>query len=473
MYRFRDKKRSGLALIDSATVRPTKREIVALLRLAVPVVTVQLGLMFMGVVDTLMVGRVSPEAIAAVAMGNLYFYGVSIFGVGLLMALDPIVAQAVGAGDEVAIGRAVQRGIVLATALGLVTMLLLLTAEPVLRALRQPEDVIPLAGLYVRIEAPAQIPFYLFVVLRQTLQARHRMTAIVVSIVAANVVNLALNWVFIFGHAGVRPMGVAGSALATMVARWLMTGLLLALAWRELRPYLAPWRREVLDWAALRRVVAIGAPIGIQMNLEYGVFAVAGLLMGWLGTVEMAGHQVALNLASLTFMVPLGVSAAAAVLVGNAIGGGDMPGARRAASAAVITGVTFMALSAIMMLAIPGALARIYTDVPAVVAVAATLIPIAGVFQVFDGLQVVCIGILRGAADTRAPMLINILGFWLIGLPVSWLLGLGARMGPVGLWWGLTIGLVIVSLILAVRVRSRMARDIARVMIDEPGQAVT
>ena len=448
-----------------------RKEIAALLRLAVPVVGVQLGLMLMGVVDTLMVGRVSPEAIAAVAMGNLYFYGVSIFGVGLLMALDPIIAQAVGAGDDAAIQRGVQRGIAIATALGLITMVLLLAAEPVLRLLRQPEDVVPLAALYVKLEAPAQIPFYLFVVLRQTLQARHDTTPIVASIVAANLANVVLNWVLIFGHAGFAPMGVAGSAIATMLSRWLMTLLLLALAWRGLRPYLFPWRSDALEPAALRRVVALGAPIGIQMNLEYGVFAVAGLIMGWLGTVQMAGHQVALNLASLTFMVPLGVSAAASVLVGNAVGRGDMAGARRAAATSVAVGVVFMAITAVIMLAIPGMLAQAYTDVPAVAAVASVLIPIAGLFQVFDGLQVVCIGILRGVADTRAPMLINVLGFWLIGLPVSWLFGLRLGHGPQGLWWGLTIGLIVVALILALRVRSRLAGTVERVMIDRPRQA--
>jgi MATE family multidrug resistance protein len=203
------------------------------------------------------------------------------------------------------------------------------------------------------------------------------------------------------------------------------------------------------------------------MQLEYGVFAVVGVMMGWLGTTELAGHQVALNLASLTFMVPLGVSAAAAVLVGHAVGRGDAAEARRAAAAALVCGVGFMAMSALIMLTLPGALARVYTTDDAVAALAAGLIPIAGVFQVFDGTQVVAIGILRGVADTRTPMLVNILGYWLVGLPVSAAVGLRLGHGPRGLWWGLTVGLMLVAVVLLWRVRRRLAGKVERVRIDQ------
>jgi len=185
-----------------------------------------------------------------------------------------------------------------------------------------------------------------------------------------------------------------------------------------------------------------------------------------MGTVQLAGHQVALNLASLTFMVPLGVSTAAAVLVGHAAGRGDAAEARRAAGAALLCGVGFMVASAMVMLAAPGPLARLYTTDAAVAALAASLIPIAGVFQVFDGIQVVSIGILRGVADTRTPMLVNVLGFWLVGLPVSATLGFATAAGPRGLWWGLTAGLVLVALVLLWRARRRLAGGVARVVID-------
>ena len=443
-----------------------RAELRAMIRLAVPIVAVQLGQMLMGVVDTIMVGRVSAEAIAAVALGNLYFFGAAIFGMGALMALDPVVAQAVGAGDTVAVARGVQRGLVLSLGLSAVATALLLPARPVLALLHQPPGVADVAATFARVEIAGILPFYIFGALRQSLQAQKRIAPIVGAMIVGNLTNVALNYVWIYGKLGFPAGGAVGSAWATVVARWVMLALLLAVAWRSLRPQLLPWRRESLDWEPLRRMVVLGAPIGIQYELEYGVFAVVGIMMGWMGTAQLAGHQVALNLASLAFMVPLGVSASAAVLVGHAVGRGDAAEARRAAAAGLVCGVGFMSASALVMLLVPTFLARIYTPDPGVVALAASLIPIAGVFQVFDGIQVVSIGILRGVADTRAPMIINVLGFWLVGLPVSAVLGFGAGGGPRGLWWGLTVGLVFVALVLIWRVRKRLSRDVVRIVID-------
>jgi MATE family multidrug resistance protein len=439
-----------------------------MVQLAVPIVVVQLGQMLMGVADTVMVGHVSPQAIAAVALGNVYFFGAAIFGMGALMALDPVVAQAVGAGDSVAIARGVQRGLVLALGLSLVATVLLLPARPVLLLLRQPAEIADVAAAYARIAIAGIVPFYAFGALRQSLQAMKRIAPIVGTMVIANLANVGLNYVWIFGKLGFPALGAVGAAWATAVSRWLMFVALVVVAWPTLRPQLVPVRPEAWAWEPLRRMVALGAPIGIQYELEYGVFAVVGIMMGWMGTTQLAGHQVALNLASLAFMVPLGVSAAAAVLVGHAVGRGDAAEARRAAAAGLTCGVGFMAASAIVMLAVPRGLASIYTNDVAVAALAASLIPIAGVFQVFDGIQVVSIGILRGVADTRAPMLVNVLGFWLVGVPVSAALGFGAAAGAPGLWWGLTVGLVLVAVVLLWRVRRRLAREVSRVLIDSP-----
>jgi MATE family multidrug resistance protein len=446
---------------------PARTELRALLRLALPVVVVQVGLMFMGVVDSIMVGRLSAEGLGAVALGNVYFFAAGVFGMGLLMALDPLVAQAVGAGDEPAIARAVQRGLLLAVALTAPCSLLLLWARPALRLVGQPDALAQLAAVYSWCLIPGILPFYAFIVLRQTLQARERMRPIVLTIIGANLVNVLLNWVLIYGRLGAPALGVAGSAWATTGSRWLMMLALLALAWDELRPHLRPFRREVLAWPPLARMLAIGAPIGLQNLMEYGVFGTVALLMGRLGTIPIAAHQVAINLASLTFMVPLGISAAAAVLVGHAVGRGDMGGARRAARAALACGVAFMTTTALIMLVVPGALARIYSREPPVVALAAALLPIAGAFQVFDGLQVVSLGILRGVADTRLPFLIALLGFWLLGFPVSLALGFQRGLGAIGLWWGLVVGLAAVAALLLARVRARLAREVGRVAVEQ------
>jgi MATE family, multidrug efflux pump len=437
-----------------------------MLRLALPVVIVQVGMMTMGVVDTIMVGHISAQALAAVALGNLYFFSLAVFAMGTLMVLDPVVAQAVGARDEPAVARAVQRGVIMAALLTVPAAVLLTLAAPIFAAARQPVEVIPLAAAYALRSVPGTFPFLLFVVFRQSLQAMGRIAPIVAAIVAANLANAALNWVLIFGHLGFPAMGVVGSAWATSVSRGLLVIILWVAARRELAPLLVPLRREVWQLSPLGRMLRLGLPIGAQHLLEFGAFALVALMMGWLGTRQMAGHQIAINLAALTFMVPLGVGDAASVLVGQAVGRGDPEATRGAARAALAAGFVFMATTATLFLCLPEPLARLYTRDLEVVAIAAALIPIAGVFQVFDGLQVVAAGVLRGAGDTRGPMLINLLGYWVLGLPLSVYLGFVARLGPVGLWWGLVLGLAVVASSLLFRVRSRLSQTQSRVVID-------
>jgi MATE family multidrug resistance protein len=410
---------------------------------------------------------VSPTDLAAVALGNLYFFAAVVFGQGVLMALDPVVSQAMGAGDTVAVSRGLQRGGVLAVALAVAAVLLLLPAGPLLRLLGQPDDVVPVAAAYALVCIPGVLPYYVLHVLRLSLQAMGRVAPILVVVLLGNVANVFFNWVLIYGHLGFPALGAVGSGWATSLSRWFMTLLLLGIAWPLLGGYLRPFRKEALAAGPLKRFLRLGAPIGGQQVLEFGVFGAAGLLMGLMGTVPMAGHQVALNLASLTFMVPLGVAQAGTVLVGQAVGRGDAPGARRAAGAALLGGVGFMVLTAVLFLVAPTPLARIYSSDAAVVALTASLIPIAGVFQVFDGMQVVALGVLRGVADTRLPMVLNLVGFWGIGLPVSAALGFRTALGPRGIWIGLALGIALVALLLLARVRSRFGRDLRRIVLDD------
>ncbi|MGH7527423.1 MAG: MATE family efflux transporter [Gemmatimonadales bacterium] len=447
---------------------PRRDHLSAMLRLALPVALIQVGMMAMGVVDTIMVGHVSAQALAAVALGNLYFFGLAVFGMGTLMVLDPVVAQAVGARDELAIARGIQRGVLLAALLSIPSAGLLLVAGRFMAFARQPEEVIPLAAAYSAWLSPGVFPFLLFVAFRQSLQSMRHTASIVIAIVVANLANAALNWVLIFGHFGAPAMGVVGSAWATTLSRWLLLLILLGLAWRHLLPYLRPIRPEVGRLAPLGRMLRLGVPIGLQYVLEFGAFAMVALMMGWLGTLEMAGHQVAINLASLTFMVPLGVSDAASVLVGQAVGRGDPAGSRGAARAALFCGASFMAMTGLLFLSFPEPLARLYSREAAVIGVAAMLIPLAGIFQVFDGLQAVGGGVLRGLGQTRVAMLVNLLGYWALGLPVSYYLGFVAGLGPTGLWWGLVLGLAAVATVLLVRIRIALARQQRRVMIDAP-----
>jgi MATE family multidrug resistance protein len=446
---------------------PRREDLRALVRLALPVAIVQVAMMAMGAVDTIMVGRVSPTDLAAVALGNLYVFGVTVFGMGVLFALDPVISQAVGAGDAVGVARGVQRGGMLSLGLTVVAVLLLLPAGPFLRALDQPPDVVPVAAGYALASIPGVLPFYGFNVLRQSLQAMGRITPILATVLLANLANVFFNWVLIFGNLGFPALGAVGTGWATSLSRWFMMLALLALAWPLLRPAVVPFRPEVTAPGPLFRFLRLGAPIGAQQFLEFGVFGAAGLLMGWMGTVAMASHQVALNLAALTFMVPVGVAQATAVLVGQGVGRGDPPGARRSAGAGLLAGAGFMTLAAVLLLSAPDLLARVYTDEPRVLGLAAMLIPIAGIFQVFDGLQVVSAGVLRGVGDTRVPMLLNLVGFWLVGLPVSYVLGFVVEVGPAGIWWGLAAGIGLVAVLLVARVRTRLGRDLRRLVIDD------
>jgi MATE family multidrug resistance protein len=440
-----------------------RREMSEAVRLAVPVALVQLGIMLMGVIDTMMLGRLSAEALAAGALGNLVSVCLLMLGYGVLAALDTLVAQANGAGDGRAIGDHLQRGAVLAVALSLPFSFALWDIGGVLRLLGQPPEVIGGSAAYARAIIWGIPAYLLFVVLRQTLQAMSVVRPAVVAIVIGNVVNVIGNYILIFGKLGAPALGVPGSAHSTSIGRWVM---LFYLLWASRRTLARYWRGFDAAALALRGyflMLRIGVPIGLHNSVELLVFATVGLLMGRMGIAELAGHQIALNLASLSFMVPLGISGAAATRVGNAVGRGDMPNARRAAAVCLALGGGVMILFAALFAAFPEPLARLYTPDTAVIAMAALLLPIAAVFQVFDGLQVVGAGVLRGTADTTFPAGIALVGFWVIGLPAGWYLAFQASQGPRGLWWGLTIGLAVVASLFLVRIAIRFRSAISRI----------
>ncbi len=444
---------------------PSRDHLASLVRLALPVATVQVGFILMGAVDTVMVGHVSPRDLAAVALGNLYYFLTTSFGLGTLFALDPLVSQAFGAGDRSGIARALQRGFIIAIGLAVVSSLLLMPGRPLLTFLRQPAEVIPIAADYALVSIPGVLPFFCFVVLRQSLQSMGRVAPIVVVIVLANFANVFFNWILIFGNLGAPALGAIGSGWATMFSRWFMFLALVGTSWPLIRSYVRPIRADAFDFRALMAMSRLGIPIGIQFFLEFGVFGMIGILMGSLGTIPMASHQVAINLASITFMMAVGVTQATTVLVGQAVGAGDAERARRSAGAGLVVAATVMTFTGIMFLAIPGLLARIYTPDLEVLGLAATLIPVAGIFQVFDGLQAVGSGVLRGVGDTLAPMLVNLVGFWMIGLPVSLYLAFPGGLGPLGLWWGMAAGLGAVAIFLLMRVRVRFGRDLTRLAL--------
>ncbi|WP_337170556.1 MATE family efflux transporter [Gemmatimonas aurantiaca] len=442
------------------------RDLREMAQVAAPIVLINVGIQAMGVVDAIMVGKLGGAAIAAVALGNFYFFNVSVFGIGLLFAIDPVVSQAFGAGDYTAAARGVQRGLLLAVAVTVVVTLALMPGEWVLGVLQQPADVVRETAVYTRRRALGALPFFIFAVFRQTLQAMGPVRPVIIAALVANLVNAAANWLLIFGNLGFPQLGVAGSGYATAISTWLMMLLVLPLAWPLLRDMLRPWHPESHRWGPLWRMMRIGIPIGIQWFFESFAFGLTALFMGWMGTASLAGHEIALNMAAMTFMVPLGISGAASAVVGRAIGRGDLPSARRDAAAAIVCGVGFMCISAIIFMAFPHQLATLYTHEVATVTVAVALIPLAGWFQVFDGLQAVTSGVLRGTGDTRVPAVLHMIAFWGVGIPLGAWLGFRTPLRERGLWIGLVAGLAAAAVLQSLRVIWRMRGELRRVVID-------
>jgi multidrug resistance protein, MATE family len=455
--------------METANATPAARrelliqELRAAVRLATPVALVQLGLMLMGVVDTMMLGRLSARALAAGALGHLATIPFLIFGSGTLAALDPLVAQAYGAGDARGIRDHLQRGVVLALGLAVPFCLALWDVGPLLRLLGQPPEVVADAALYARAVLWGLPGFLLFIAFRQTLQAMSIVRPAMVAIVLGNLTNVVANYGLIFGHFGLPALGVEGSAYATSICRTAMLAYLVWAGRRAIAPYWHGLTREAFRLAGHARLLRLGVPIGLHQSIELVVFVTVAVLMGRMGVAALAGHQIAINLASLSFMVPLGISGAAATRVGNAIGRGDLPAARRAAAVSLVLGGAVMLVFAALFGLFPEELARAYTADSAVIALAAALLPIAAVFQVFDGVQAVAAGILRGVADTTLPAALALVGFWVLGLPAGWYLAFPRGQGAPGLWWGLSLGLAVVAVLYLARVRAKLRRPVARV----------
>jgi MATE family multidrug resistance protein len=342
-------------------------------------------------------------------------------------------------------------------------LLLLSLAGPGLALLGQPPELIGPASAYCRTLTIGVVPFMAFLVLRQFLQALGMMRPATVVIVLANVVNALLNWLFIFGHGAPR-LGVAGCALATALSQWFMLAALLFSVRGTLRRYWPGWR-GAFDPGPVGRMLKIGIPLGFQFALEVWAFHAAGLMMGRIGAKALAAHAVAINLATLSFMLPNGLGAAAATRVGNLIGAG-LPW-RRSAWVAVALGAGVMTVPASLFMLVPSALSSLYTTDAAVLEIAIVLLPLAGAFQLFDGVQVVCFGALRGAGDVHVPAVANAVGYWLLGLPIGYVLAFRMGWGGAGVWLGLVIGLAIVAALLLLRLGWIAAGGGVRVRLEE------
>jgi multidrug resistance protein, MATE family len=432
-----------------------RAEISPMVRLALPLVLAEIGWMAMGVVDTMFVGRVSAQAIGAVGLGSMLFYAIGIFASGLLLGLDTLVSQSFGAGDKDDCRHSLISGVWLSLFLIPIVMTLIWALIPLLYMLRIDPTVMAVTRPYMRVlnwSAPFLILFFGF---RRYLQSINMVRPVMVTLLTANAINIFFNWVFVFGNLGAPRLGAEGSAFATLGSRVYMMLVLGAVIWTN-DPGLphVTWKP---DFGRVKELLMLGMPAAGQIGLETGVFAVVTVLIGKLGATPLAGHQIALTTVSMTYMMPLGISSAAAVRVGHAIGRGDREGMAQAGWTALGLGAAVMSCAAVGLLVFPHSIARLFTPDAEVIRAGVVLLRIAAFFQLFDGLQVVATGALRGTGDTRTPMVCHFTGYWVIGLPLGWWLCFGVGMGAPGLWVGLSVGLILIGVVLVEAWRRRCA----------------
>ena len=437
-----------------------RREIVPMLRLALPLVLAEVGWMSMGVVDTVMVGHLPHPAvtISAVALGQV-LYNTLAFGVGgVLLGLDTYISQAHGAGDLDDANKWLLSGVVLAAGLSAVLMAMVWVGPVAMTRLPIDREVMRQAVAFLWALNWGTLPLFLYMTFRRYLQAFNHVRPIAAAVVSANLVNAGLDWMLLYGHrwnvvghaVGIPAYGVVGAAVSTVLARLYLAAFVGAAVWWVDRRHGYGLRSASrgIDWMRLGRLVRLGAPVGGQIFVEISIFAAVTAMIGTMGPVPLAGHEIALNCVSFTFMVPFAISAAATVRVGQAVGRGSASEAAAAGWTAIGFGAGFMLCMSAVLVGMPGKMAGGFTRDPVVIAAAVPLLMVGAAFQFFDGVQVTATGALRGVGNTHAGLVVQVIGYWVVGLPVGLWLGFGRKMGAVGLWIGLCLGLMIAGVAL-------------------------
>lgn len=415
--------------------------------LALPVIGTQLGTMAMGVVDTLMVARLGKHELDAAALGNVWVFGTMVVLMGFVFGLDPIVSQASGARNADRLRRALTSGVAVALLTSIPMMVIWSQTYRVLVLVGQDPDLAIDAHYYALAQIPSAAPYLLFMALRQHLQGRAVVKPALWSVLIANAFNAVVNYALIFGHFGFPQLGLFGAGIATALVR---IALLLALiGWAvgfklyekdDLR-----FQPEGLRWSAVWEVLRYGIPVGLMYGFEVWGFQVATLLSGGLGKNQLAAHTIVLNVAALTFMVPLGIGLGATTRIGNLIGAGKHERAQRASWVALFMGGGVMAVFGVLLIVLRRFIPMAYAADESVTALCLAIIPVAAAFQLFDGLQVVGGGVLRGMGRTLPAALFNLVGYYLLGLPLGYWLAYEHGMGLTGIWWGLAVGLLTVA----------------------------
>ena len=420
------------------------------LQLAYPVMLSHFGQMMVGVADSVMVGRLGAVPLAAASLANSVFVIFLVFGIGVSFAMTPLTAQADGAGQRERIPGILRHGVVVNTAAGILLFALMYFNRNLIAHMNQPPDVVNMALPYFAVIAASLLPFMVFQSFRQWAEGLGYTRQSMAITVAANLLNIILNYILIFGKLGFAPMGLYGAGIATLISRMVMAILMIAfvLADKRFAIYRPIMKRTQVDYSLLRRLLFLGFPMALQLIFEVTSFSLAAIMIGWLGATQLAAHQIAINLASISYMVALGISMAATIRVGNHLGKKDYGNMRELVHTAFIMAVLFMSSMGILFIFGRNYLPLLYIDDESVRRVAASLLIVAGLFQLSDGVQVVSLGALRGMSDVRIPTVITLIAYWCVGLPLGYLLGFISGMGALGVWIGLLAGLTIAAILL-------------------------
>lgn len=425
----------------------------SILKLSVPLIIGQLGFVLMGVADTVMVGHVSADALAAAGVSNAVFFLVMVFCIGTGTVISPMVAKSNSGGTPDEIKLIYNNGLLVHWILGL-----LLTAVVALLAanfhwFRQPPAVEQLSVEYTLILSGTSLPFALFFFLKQISDGLGKTMWSMAVTVGGLLLNILLNWILIYGHWGMPALGLNGAGIATLVTRICMTIAMWAVLW-FIPEFSLLIRRKVsryFDREKFIHVLRVGIPAGFQYFFEIGAFSGSAFLIGWLGTYQLAAHNVAINLASVTYMIVSGISIAASIKVGDALGEHKWKKVRKTGISAIYCGLTFMTVFAVLFLLFDTPLVHLYTNDPQVIHYATGLVIIAGFFQLFDGTQAIGLGILRGVSDVNIPTLVTLLAYWGIGLPLGYYLAFIQGMDVYGIWIALLLGLLFAALMHTLR----------------------
>jgi MATE family multidrug resistance protein len=422
-------------------------------RLAYPVVIGQIGHMMMGVVDSIMVGKIGAAPLAAASVANGIFLMILVFGLGISFVLSPLVAMAIGAKNVSKTKKIFQHGILINMIFSVILCLLTFLSANFIKYLNQPPEVEVLAISYMKILGFSLSPLMFFQSFKQFLEGLAVMKPAMVVTLLANIVNMFANWVFIYGNLGFPALGLNGAGIATFITRTIMAMTLSTYVIRSarFRIYLPDILFKKIDLKVIKRILRIGIPGGFQHFFEVGAFAGSAIIIGWIGTKSLAAHQIALNLASISFMIITGISAAAAVRVGHATGKNDQTATRNAGFSSIVLAMMIMGCFAIIFILLRDFLPVLYISDFEVVRIASSLLIIAALFQIFDGAQAVSIGALRGLEDAKIPMLITFISYWCIGLPAGCLFAFVFELGVLGVWIGLMLSLISSATLLVLR----------------------